>query len=186
MNITEILSRHDTDKNTTHSYASIYEELLTPLRDTAEYVLEIGVARGGSLRAWREFFAKASIVGFDNDPRCMIKGEERIHTCYGNQLSWSDLTAFSRSRRIQYDVIIDDGVHTIESQILSLFFLYPELKPGGIYVIEDVQELRWLDHFDLFLNSFKYDLRPIKRRYDDMMIVLRKPLPEINPTKGLE
>ena len=121
MTLSEILSKYPTDKNTLHSYGPVYDALLAPIRDKAEFVLEIGIAGGASIRAWRDYFSKATIVGLDISPHCMIENEDRIITCCGAQDDFHAATAFSRSRGIQYDLIIDDAEHTIEKQVMSLY-----------------------------------------------------------------
>ena len=76
--LSEILERHQSDKATHHSYGPLYNTLLTPYRANAKNVLELGILEGCSIRAWREFFAGATIHGIDNDPSKLIHGEERI------------------------------------------------------------------------------------------------------------
>ena len=58
-----------TDKNSTHSYLPLYDNLLKPIKDTAINILEIGVRHGGSIKLWLDYFTKGTIYG------CDIKGE---------------------------------------------------------------------------------------------------------------
>jgi demethylmacrocin O-methyltransferase len=138
-------------------------------------VLEIGVGSGASLFAWRDYFPNASILGVDNHPRSMILGEARITTYLGSQDVREELMFFANGVPVTYDLIIDDGCHVLHSQLLSLFFLYPYLNPGGIYVIEDVQDPENLRCWQQLPSAKIFDRRAIKNRYDDILIALRKP-----------
>lgn len=169
-----ILAEHQTDKNTLHSYGPVYDQLLLPYRDTARWVLEIGIWGGGSLLAWRDYFSQANIVGVDHDPDKAVFGE-RLFTVISDQATRDTLIRFPASMGIRYDVIIDDGSHRPEDQILSLFWLYPHLAAGGLYVIEDVQSIDLAECFRCLGRVTVHDLRAGKQRYDDIMIVLRKP-----------
>jgi demethylmacrocin O-methyltransferase len=167
------MQRYCTDKNTTHSYAHIYENILAPYRETANYVFELGVDGGGSLKAWRDYFNIATIMGLDNRQECLFS-ESRIFTYLGNQDDENSLTSVARALNISYDIIIDDANHTLNSQIMSMFHLWPYVKAGGLYIIEDVQDAKHIEKFSIFANCQVYDLREIKGRYDDIMIVVTK------------
>jgi trans-aconitate methyltransferase len=167
----ELFNSHATDKNTIHSYGPFYEERLKPYQDSAEAVLEIGIQHGVSLRLWRAFFTKAVIYGVDNDPKTLFQ-EERIVCAYADQRRRSDLLAVAQGK--QFDVIIDDGPHHLEAQVLSLFYLWPYLKPGGLYCIEDIQDPTNLAGFACFENVTVYDLRHKKGRYDDLLVMIPK------------
>jgi hypothetical protein len=173
LSLVEILSLHPTDKNTTHSYGETLEKLFAPYRDTAEYVLEIGVDRGASLRAFRQYFKNAVIVGMDNRPEAVF-AEDRIFCYQGDQNLQKDLTSLCNALSISYDVIIDDGNHQPVSQVMGIFNLWPHLKPGGLYVVEDVQEEKFFKRFSLFPDAELYDLRSVKGRSDDMLVTIRK------------
>ena len=59
------LKYQKTDKHTTHSYDTVYHQLLSGKRDSVTSVLEIGVREGDSLRVWREYFPNATIHGIE-------------------------------------------------------------------------------------------------------------------------
>ena len=40
-------------------------------------------------------------------------------------------------------MVIDDGSHVPEHQVISFEALWPSVKPGGIYVVEDVETSWW-------------------------------------------
>lgn len=170
----DILSKHGCDKNDRHSYGPVYEELFAPIRANAEWVMEIGTGEGGSLRAWRDYFVQAEIVGLDIEAKFAFR-EPRIRAMQYDQSRHDELTLFTRNNLIQWDVVIDDGSHDLVHQVMGCFWLWPYLKPGGLYVIEDVQYPDMIPCFASLAHSHVYDLRSVKGRYDDVLVVMRKP-----------
>lgn len=121
-----------------HYYTRFYEPHFSRLRDRAQRILEIGVGGGGSLRLWRDYFPNAEIVGLDNRPAVLdLKLGERITLVLGDQGDPAVLDAMVE--RGPFDIIIDDGWHKPESQILGFERLFRAVAPRGLYVIEDMQ-----------------------------------------------
>jgi hypothetical protein len=138
------------------NYFEIYERYLERYRDKSINFLEIGVQGGGSLQMWKKYFGENSkIVGIDIDPNTKFE-EEQISVEIGNQ---SDTEFLKRvvEEHGPFDVIIDDGSH-IQSDVLnSFFFLYPTLKRGGTYIIEDTHTA----YFDVFQGGIKSEANSI-------------------------
>lgn len=138
-----ILSLFGTDKQSEggHSYAAAYAEVLGPFRSKRIKLLEIGLYKGSSLLGWRAYFPRASIAGIDIIPKPqMARGRVRVYQ--GDQGSAADLDRVC-AKEAPFDVIIDDGSHFNRHQLFSFHHLFPHLKDGGIYVIEDVQTSYW-------------------------------------------
>lgn len=132
--------KYGTDKRAAdnhHAYLDIYERYFANIRQSAETVAEIGVFHGASLRMWAEYFAKATICGFDLTAPPAALDNTRIRIVLGNQSKREDLERLIDVTGVP-DVIIDDGGHAMEQQQVSLGFLFRFLKPGGLYVIEDL------------------------------------------------
>lgn len=124
-----------------HNYTPMYHAMFTHFRDQVQSVVEIGVNQGCSLRMWQEYFPKAKIFGLDIDGSCLF-GEERIACYHADQSDpVSLLRAFNAIRNELYDayidVIIDDGSHILEHQIISMKTLLPLLSHRGVYIVED-------------------------------------------------
>ncbi len=126
-------------------YFRIYEDVLAG----TERMLEIGVDRGGSLEMWREYLPAATIVGVDIDPRATQYEdiERNVHVRIGDQTDVSFL------KRVldefgPFDTILDDGGHTNRQMIVSFQYLFPRLKPGGVYIVEDVHANYWTSYRD--------------------------------------
>jgi cephalosporin hydroxylase len=119
-------------------YFEIYTRHLSRYRDKEITLVEIGVQGGGSLDMWSKFLPKAKIIGIDNDPECMKLQYDNpnIQVCFGNQADpvfWK--TFFENNPEV--DVIVDDGGHEMHQQVISLENCFPNLKVGGVYIIED-------------------------------------------------
>ena len=109
----------------------LYEKHISHLRKPN--ILEIGIKKGASLRAWLEYFPGANVVGVD------IQKVEVLGTtvCVGNQNDGKFMHQIGKELG-PFDIIIDDGSHKPEDQIVSFNALYKTaLKPGGLYCIED-------------------------------------------------
>jgi 8-demethyl-8-alpha-L-rhamnosyltetracenomycin-C 2'-O-methyltransferase len=139
-----LMNRSGTDKFFTHHYDEEYARHFESLRDKTLTLLEIGVGgygspkRGGdSLKVWRDYFEFATIVGLDNETKNLKLGD-RVTICRGSQSDAECLTSLN-SERGPFDIIIDDGSHRPEDQFTSFTTLFPLMKPGGIYVIEDLE-----------------------------------------------
>jgi ADP-heptose:LPS heptosyltransferase len=173
----DLLARYPTDKNTTHAYGPIYEAILAPYRDRARAVLEIGVERGGSLAAWRDYFPQATITGIDHNsgvwPPREIADLTRIEFVALDQSNRTSLEAFALSHCQCFDLIIDDGNHVPAVQFLTRVVLWEALRPGGLLIIEDLQNEEALQLMRQLWAEL-IDLRSVKGRYDDVLAVFRK------------
>lgn len=119
-------------------YFDAYHRHLAPFRGTPVHVLEIGIYSGGSLRMWRDYFGPAaSIYGVDIEEACRVYETDGTRVFIGDQADPRFWQRF-RSAVPSLDVVIDDGGHQPDQQITTLRELLPHLRPGGIYICEDV------------------------------------------------
>lgn len=120
-------------------YFPIYSKHFGHLRDRAPNILEIGVADGGSLEIWRSYFgAKAKITGLDINPKCK-KSEEPGTRIYIGDQGDRDLLKRIAVENGPFDLIVEDGSHYFEHQILAFETLFEHLADGGSFVCEDIQ-----------------------------------------------
>ena len=184
--LAQIYARHSgpgkfTDRNSVHSYIPVYEELLAPYRDTKLDVLEIGVYDGFGLRAWVDFFHNATVHGIDVsetpldrvDLRPMIaEGKFNIHIFDATD---AKVVAEKFSGK-SFSVIVEDANHNIDQQV-QLFKVWREyMAPGGLYCIEDVECIDLTRPIFENLGFSVLDRRGIKKRYDDVLLIYRKPV----------
>jgi len=190
MSLEQFSKNGNTDKNTTHSYLPLYEELLKSKKDTATNVLEIGIGdfeekNGGSIKLWRDYFTNATIYGLDILPKERVYDEllndNRVilHTSVD---AYNDdfFTANFLNKNLKFDFMLDDGPHTLESMLQFIKLYSQVMKDDGLLIIEDVQSMDWIDilrnevpqHLKHFVKV--YDLRDIKNRYDDIVFTIDK------------
>lgn len=126
-------------------YLGVYERYFESYRNKPLKFLEIGVFKGGSLEMWREYFGpEASIWGVDIDPACAAYETAGTHVRIGSQADPDFLKTVVKEMGTP-DIILDDGSHVNEHQVVSFRTLFPLLKDGGLYVIEDLHTSFWTD-----------------------------------------
>ncbi len=145
--LTDLANRYNSDKGDRigccHHYTSIYEKLFEPYRSKPISFLEIGLQREflqekpdcPSLRMWLEFFSESNVSGFDITD---FSGVDipRARIFQGDQSNPRNLTSMAQEVG-PFDIIIDDGSHASAHQQVTVATLFPYLKPGGLFVIED-------------------------------------------------
>jgi hypothetical protein len=166
-----------TDHFTTHAaYLPVYERLFKPWKDTEKSILEIGVAGGGGLQMYHDWFPKASLKGVDvNSLPPDLLGMDRISFFKQNAYQESSVELF---KRVPFAVMIDDGPHNLESQEFFVAKYTPLLVSGGVAVVEDV---RYIEDFERLAQRVPagYDSMGIDLRYagpaDNLLFVVFKP-----------
>lgn len=145
--VTYFSSDFGTDKFDRHNYTLYYDTVLQPYFKRDINLLEIGVKKGGSLKMWRELFSPASrIVGIDVDPAIpTFPLDANIKTITLSSVA-ADRSVRNAFRGIQFDVIIDDGLHTRGGQLATFRNLHRFLKPTGVYIVEDIYHVRVADY----------------------------------------
>lgn len=137
-----------TDKWGSHWYTQYYQQYFEPLKRRRLNLLEIGVGGyenpddgAGSLRMWKAYFRRTRVVGIDICKKATLC-EHRLDV---RQIDQTDSIALLRlsDEYGGFDIVIDDGSH-INRQVLKTFqVLFPLLRQGGIYVVEDTQTAYW-------------------------------------------
>ena len=144
MSLAEIVDNSRTDKNTVHSYLDLYQNLLVAKKDTAQNVLEIGIGdggqgitNGGSIKLWHDYFVNAKVYALDiqdiNTVWNGLKHNDRIilHTsvdAYSKQFVQSEFL----DKDIKFDMMLDDGPHTLESMKSFITLYSPLLADNGL------------------------------------------------------
>lgn len=124
------------------NYFEEYDLNLQHYLDKEIRLLEIGVERGGSLGMWKQYFPRAHIVGLDINPDCAQYAQDGVKIYIGSQQDTSLLATISEKEGA-FDIIIDDGGHTMKQQIGTFETLFPLLNDGGTYIVEDIHTSYW-------------------------------------------
>jgi hypothetical protein len=177
-----------TDKNTTHCYIEIYEKLFEKKKYDSNVILEIGIGdlykkNGGSIKLWRDYFPNSTIYGLDiRDIRHVndeIINKDRINLYTStNAYDKNFIEKEFINKNIKFDILIDDGPHTLDSMIFFIKNYLPLLKEDGIFVIEDIPDINWVSKLqenvpEEYKNKCKvFDLREKKKRYDDILFCI--------------
>ncbi|HZV70019.1 MAG TPA: class I SAM-dependent methyltransferase [Saprospiraceae bacterium] len=146
--LTSLAKIYQTDKWGKHFYTPVYDHWFRDLRFKPIRLLEIGIGGyakprqgGNSLRMWKHYFPQGIITGIDIHDKTEL-AEKRIHIYTGDQ---SDADFLKKVTVLEgpFDIIVDDGSHMQSHIITSFEALFPLMKPGGMYVIEDTQTSYW-------------------------------------------
>jgi hypothetical protein len=163
-----------------HSYGPVYEAL-AKMVPKGSPIMEIGVFHGGSMLLWQDLFPESVIVGVDIcnavHSHVMERLDERATLIFDDAYDESFVHQLAAAG-CSYGLIVDDGPHTLESQCNFLALYLALLKPGGIAVIEDIQETSWFEQLEAKIPngyvSERIDRRQINGRWDDLMLVISK------------
>jgi len=129
-------------------YFEIYDRHFARFRDRDITVLEIGISGGGSLELWNRYFgSKARIVGMDINPDCKRFEKPGIKVYIGSQAD----PAFLEKMVAEIgpiDILIDDGSHHFEHQLVTFRTLFKHIRDDGLYVCEDLHTSYWQEDFN--------------------------------------
>lgn len=121
-------------------YFDVYDRHLSKFCGTSARMVEIGVFGGGSLTMWRHYLGPTcQVYGVDIDADCRKHAAEGVEVLIGDQSDpefWADFVA----NVSPVDIVLDDGGHQARQQIPTLEALLPHLRPGGVYICEDVHD----------------------------------------------
>jgi hypothetical protein len=139
--IQQVGERYGTDKITHHEYQHLYSQWLSEFHDSSGTLVEIGVDQRASLHMWLHLFPAIHVVGVDIG----VSGTGPRYTILqADQSKQSDLDQV-KSHIECHDVfcVVDDGSHVPEHQLLTFNTLFPSLRDGGVYIIEDIETSYW-------------------------------------------
>lgn len=146
-NLDRLADVHKTDKGSGHGYTAIYRKFFRPYKFRPIKLLEIGVGGkglndgGASLRMWKDYFPRGTIYALDLNDKLSLQ-EDRIRIFQGDQ---TDQNALKRvtDESGDLDIVIDDGSHQNTHVIATFEHLFPRVKIGGLYVVEDAHTSYW-------------------------------------------
>tara|TARA_Y100000389_G_C17466258_1_gene525914 strand:+ start:4640 stop:5233 length:594 start_codon:yes stop_codon:yes gene_type:complete len=184
----DLVDNSRTDKNTIHAYLDLYEELFKSKKSSATNILEVGLGqRGnchcGSAKLWFDYFLNADIYAIEiYDESYLwegIKNKERIKI-YTSTNAYNEIEFNEKllKKNIKFDILLDDGSHTLHDMKTFIKLYTQILKDDGILVIEDIPNIGWLDilknevpeHLKSYIKT--YDLRYKKNRFDDIVFTI--------------
>jgi hypothetical protein len=167
----EIMGRQGSDKGSIditksyHNYTTFYYSIFKDLRYNNLRVFELGLGTnnvnipsnmgangvpGASLYGWCEFFPNSHIFGADIDTNILFN-TDKIKTFYCDQRNPEFIKNMWNEPVLQenFDIIIDDGLHTFEANVIFFENSIHKLKANGFFIIEDII------NYHLFENKIK-------------------------------
>ena len=171
----------DTDKeDPNHRYISkFYSDEFAKYKDKKINLLEIGLGSGGSLILWSDYFKEANITGIDSGT------DTRFLNCMTNTKSYDNIRLIACDAYNQdlintlpeFDIMIDDGPHTLQSHLWFLEYYLPKLKSNGVAIIEDIDDIKWIEFYKKFITE-EYTCETIDTdrniEYNNLLFVIRK------------
>jgi len=186
----ELMERHGSDKGQKtsngrnwHNYSIVYHALFQHVTTEPLRVFELGLGTnnvnvpsnmgthgkpGASLRAWRAYFPNSLIFGADIDRNILFK-EDRIKTFFCDQLNPKEIEIMwnHEDLRENFDIIVEDGLHTFEANKCFFEHSFYKVKEGGLYVIEDVSVTQ--------LATYEQQLSLWKKKFNITYTILNLP-----------
>lgn len=187
LELKNLFDSYSSDKANVHNYHYVYGKILAD-NNKIEKVFEIGLGTnnvdvvsnmgshgkpGASLRAFRDFLPHAKIYGADVDSRILFS-EDRIETFYVDQVNLKTFETLSGVLPSDFDLIIDDGLHSPNANLHSLSFALKHVKQNGYVVIEDIHK-NSLDIWKIVVGilSTKYKVDLLHSDQDVYILVLQ-------------
>ena len=163
-----VFGYNDVYNRPSHNYTKIYSSIFAPIKEGVKNVFECGLGTynpqyksnmgpngkpGASHRVWRDYFQSATIYGADID-KDVLFSEDRIVTGYMDQTNKESIERFFKDHNIpDLDIAIDDGLHEFSAGISLYENVFPLVKNGGIYIIEDILEEDIKEYKNYFIQS---------------------------------
>lgn len=195
-----LMKQHGSDKGADwHNYTQIYSAFFENSKDKIKNIFELGIGSvnptitshmksiykpGGSLRGWRDYFVNAHIFAADID-KDILEPEDRITKFFVDQTDKeiiNNMWANAELSNTEFDIIIDDGLHTYKANKIFFENSYTKLTALGIFVIEDIPNNE-LDYFRTELSSLAQNLgfttrllqikHPSNKTDNNMMIITK-------------
>lgn len=167
-----IMNKYGSDKGNHHNYSTLYHYLFENIRLEKLNVFEVGLGTnnidfpsnmgingkpGASLRGWKEYFINSNIYGADIDSSILFE-EDRILTFFVDQTkkeTIDELWSSPRLSSIEFDIIIDDGLHEFHANKKFFENSIQKLKKSGVFIIEDISNGFLLDFNDWVIKNEK-------------------------------
>ena len=162
-------------KEELNNYTPLYQKFFSRDKNNYRLVFELGIGSnnldtpsnmgsngkpGASLYMWQEYFPNAEIFGADVDKRILFN-ENRIKTYFVDQYSTESIKKmWVEIDRNNFDLIIDDGIHDYKGNVNFFENSIQYLKKGGLYIIEDVNNI-YVENFRKYFSNLNYDVEII-------------------------
>ena len=167
------------DKASTHGYHRTYDEVLRKYRKREVTFFEIGTFRGESLEVWRRYFTNHKLImglSYGNGQKeFLVEDKEKKTRIYLGDQSNATLLQQLCKENGPFDIILDDGSHVPSHQQISYNALFPCVKEGGLYMIEDIETSYWREGAEIY----GYHLRNVGLGKSENVVEAFKQVPDV-------
>jgi hypothetical protein len=173
MTLKELSIGLSTDKESTHHYLDVYENMFKPFKNKEINIIEVGYATGGSIELWEKYFIHAHIWCIDIDSSNFKENHAQRVDLWKSDISEVNQDWFNYFKP---DIAIDDGSHFVDDQIAFFNIIWPNIKKGGYLIIEDIDNLEKDKHHfdDLGVIYQIVDLRKETGHHDSVLLIFKK------------
>ena len=130
--------KKDNIKKKAHSYSKFYEHYFKDIRNNNLNIIEIGSFYGNASAALFFYFKNSNIFGADINPDMFLYKSKRVNNFFLNNSKRELIEKNLKNKKVEFDIIIEDASHMLKDQVLTLFMYFKLLKPGGIFIIEEI------------------------------------------------
>jgi len=132
--LTKVGIETGTDKANYHEFTEFYDQYFSDF--ISPRIMEIGVYKLKSIEMYLKYFDEPYILGIDIiDKTNYLNNKWVFKQC--DQSKIKDLIRITENEE-KFNIIIDDGGHTMKQQQVSLGYLIDYVKPKGYYIVEDL------------------------------------------------
>jgi len=145
-----------------HGYAKTYENLFKSIKSENLKILEIGSFYGNASAALFFYFKNSLIYSADINPDMYKYKGSRLKNFFVDSSSRDSINEHILEKSFEFDIIIEDASHRLKDQIISLFMLFPKIKKGGIFIVEEIDFPEKRE--DMRIGQFMPDLKTILKK----------------------
>jgi hypothetical protein len=150
--LTEIGLQTGADKAVDHLFTEVYDDIFSQYKSPR--ILEIGVHYGASIDMYLQYFENPYVVGMDIEQKIAL--DPRWRFVLGDQTNPTDLDKCVESE--PFDIILDDGGHTMRQQQITFGHLFKHVKSGGYYILEDLHTSAYAEYIEAGTEYTSYEM----------------------------
>ena len=140
---------------------------------------------GGSIVMWQKYFTNANIVGVEwSGSDAMTARSRQLLDANRSHVHWNtdgykpETVDMLKNTYGSFDIVIDDGPHTLDSQIYFASKYSELVKPNGLLVVEDIAGLenaqRIFEALPDYMDGEIVNLLHVTNRFDDIMVIAKR------------
>ena len=121
-----------------HGYSRIYEKFFFEKKNQNLNILELGSFYGNAAACLYFYFKNSKIYSGDIYPDLFRYKSQRVVNFFIDSSNETSIKEKILDKNVNFDIVIEDAGHFFKNQIISLFMIFKKVKPGGIFIIEEL------------------------------------------------